>query len=197
MEWVKEKNGILIKEDLILKEHNFINEEENKKEMDIKDKYENEDKNYDYKDNIHNKGIKTDYKNEINLVYYAESKDFYYIFGEDFVKTNKKNINLIINGKKDELHCDVELEEGDNNITLIIKNKLTNFDYFFYGCRTLKDITEMKYFDVSEIKSFECMFGGCEMLFDIKVWENLNVSNSNNFLSMLSECTSLTDLKPL
>ena len=46
------------------------------------------------------------------------------IFGEIFMKENKENIDLIINGKKTGLIDKYKLEKGENNIILIIKKKL-------------------------------------------------------------------------
>ena len=42
-------------------------------------------------------------KNEINLIYVTEKEESYNIFGEIFVKNNKDNIELNINGKKNKL----------------------------------------------------------------------------------------------
>ena len=62
-------------------------------------------------------------REKINLKY--ECKGGYeQIFGESFVKENKENIELIINGEKIDLIDKYELKEGENNITLIIKKKL-------------------------------------------------------------------------
>ena len=52
------------------------------------------------------------------------------IFGKLFVKGNKENIELIINGEKIDLIDVYELKEGENNITLIIKKK--NFKFKSY-----------------------------------------------------------------
>ena len=39
-----------------------------------------------------------------------------------------------------ELVKEYELEEGENEIEIIIKDKLTNFEYMFYNCTSLKNI---------------------------------------------------------
>ena len=66
------------------------------------------------------------YKNEINLIYKTQKKGKQIIFGKTFVENNKKNIELIINNIKSKLTDEYQLEKGDNNIKLIIKNNLTN-----------------------------------------------------------------------
>ena len=50
------------------------------------------------------------------------------IFGENFVKNNKDNITLIINGKESKLISKYNLKEGENNIQIIIKNKIINLE---------------------------------------------------------------------
>ena len=146
-----------------------------------------------------------EYRNIINLIY--EKKEYYYdeddkkdcnnIFGSKFVKNNKNNIELIINDKKSELIDKYNLKVGINNIQIIIKNKIINFEEMFYGCISLKNIDELKYLDVSNGNNFSYMFNWCKSLSDIKSLENWNVSNGNNFRGMFSGCKSLSDIKPL
>ncbi len=63
-------------------------------------------------------------KNKINLIYYTEKEDNYNIFGEEFVKNNKDNIELNINGKNIKLINKYKLRKGENNIKMKIKNKI-------------------------------------------------------------------------
>ena len=51
----------------------------------------------------------------------------------------------------------------------------------FYECEYLRDIGELKYLDVSEVKDFSDMFYKCSSITDIKALENWNVSNGINF----------------
>ena len=58
------------------------------------------------------------------MVYYSdESKGYIYdIFGENFVKNNKDNVDLLINGcKQKELFNECILVNGETKITIIIK----------------------------------------------------------------------------
>ena len=91
----------------------FIIENSNLKEPNIKKEENNEIKKN-----------KAEYRDEINLIYVTKSKGMCHIFGYDFYKENKNNIELIINGYPDELYTEYELEEGENNITLKIKKKI-------------------------------------------------------------------------
>ena len=137
-------------------------------------------------------------KNKINLIYFAKKKGNYNILGKKFIENNKDNIELYINYKKINLSNDnCLLQKGDNIITLITKKKLNNLSYMFHQCDALKDITELKYLDVSETKDFSYMFSECSILSDLKPLINWNVSNGEKFEYMFSECTSLFDLKGL
>ena len=136
-------------------------------------------------------------KNKINLVYFAKEKAIYNIFGKEFVVKNKNNIELIINGKQNSLVNSYELKNGDNVITLIIKNKLINLSYMFYECYSLKNIDSLKYLDVKNVKNFSYMFYGCSLLSKITSLQNWNISNGNNLSCIFSGCSSLSDITSL
>ena len=74
----------------------------------------------------------------------TEKKGNQQIFGYQFVKNNINNISLIINGKESKLVAEYDLNKGENNITLCIKNKLTNLSDMFAFCKTLYNIDELK-----------------------------------------------------
>ena len=88
------------------------------------------------------------------MVYYAKYRAKWPIFGKNFADNNKDNIDLIVNGKHYKLADKPILEEGDNIVTIVIKNKLTDLSGMFYGCYYLKDFSELKYLDVSHTKIF-------------------------------------------
>ena len=69
-------------------------------------------------------------REQINLKYECNG-GYQRIFGKSFVKENKENIELIINGEKLDLIDVYELKEGENNIKLIIKNKIINLSNMF------------------------------------------------------------------
>ena len=85
------------------------------------------------------------YKNEINIIYKTDEESEENIFGDKFVKNNKENIKLIINGNKNELISKYKLKKIVNNIKIIIKNKIKNLEYMFYKCKLLKNIKEWIY----------------------------------------------------
>ena len=135
--------------------------------------------------------------NKINLIYNAECRDYYYIFGQDFVKNNKNNIQLIINGINTELYSRVLLKEGINTVTMIINKNLTNLNHMFFDCGTLKGIDDLQYLDISKVKDCSYMFYGCSLLSNINSLKNFDISNCTNFSGMFSGCRLLSDIKSL
>ena len=49
-------------------------------------------------------------------------------YGKKFIENNKNNIELVINGIKSELVKDYKLKKGKNNIEILIKNKIINYN---------------------------------------------------------------------
>jgi len=64
---------------------------------------------------------------------------------------NKNNIELIVNGNKNELIDRYELKKGENYIKIIIINIITNLGNMFYDCKSLKNIKELEYLDTRYI----------------------------------------------
>ena len=122
-------------------------------------------------DNIVNKDK---YKNEINLIYNTEEEEECRIFGDKFVEKNNNNIELNINGDKSKLISKYKLKKGENNIILIIKNKLKDLRYMFKNCENLQNINELKYLNTKYYNTFSGMFSRCSSLNDIKPLENWN-----------------------
>ena len=136
-------------------------------------------------------------KKEINLLYYSINGGKEKIFGKTFVENNRDNIDIIINGNKEALIDEYLLKKGDNNIELKLKNELNKIEEMFYGCKTLKNIDDLKYLNTSKIKDFSCIFFGCVSLENINSLENWDVSKGNNFQGVFAECQNILNLKPL
>ena len=146
---------------------------------------------YNKKDNCYNSNYKKKYQNN------KSDDKSNNIFGDKFVENNKDNIALIINGKESKLISEFNLNEGRNNIQMIIKNKLTNLEGMFSNCISLENIDELKYLNTKNVNNFSDIFFGCKSLSNIKSLENWNVSNGINFSWIFSHCSSLSDIKPL
>ena len=183
---IKQKNNIFEKNDLF---NNNVNNINNNFNSDNINDINNINKVMELR--------KNDYENKINIVFHVKNKGDFEIFGVEFVKNNKDNIELIINGVKNKLSHLCSLNGGKNIITLIIKNKLTDLSYMFYKCKLLRNIRGLDYLDVSECISFKYMFYECSLLSDIKGLQNWNVSNVKNFRGMFWDCSSLPDIEPL
>ena len=143
-----------------------------------------------------NNGVK-EFKNEINLTYSVKNKGIVNIFGEQFFENNKGNIELIINGEKIEPVDRCKLNRGENNITIILKKKNIDFSYMFYGCKSLKNIDDLKNLDIEEIENLSHMFYNCSSLSNIQSLKNWNVSNCKDFSYMFYGCSSLSDIEPI
>ena len=131
------------------------------------------------------------------LKYFVRKKGNYNIFGKEFVQNNKEFIDLIINGKNNPLIDKYELTEGENSITMIMKDNLTNLSYMFSFCDSLRDIKDLKNLNVEYVIDFSYMFCGCASISDFSALQNWNVSRGYNFASMFCNCTKLVDLTPL
>ena len=146
-----------------------------------------------------NKGIKKEevkYKNEINIKYMTEEEGEQDIFRKDFVDNNIDNISLIINGKKSPLVEECYLKEGENNITICIKNTLTDLSYMFSFCKSLYNIDELKYLNTENVTNFSHMFEYSNIS-NIQALENWDTSKSETFHSMFFGCELLTNIRPV
>ena len=126
------------------------------------------------------KGFKKEeikYKNEINIKYMTKEEGVQRIFGEEFVGNNINNIILIINGKKSPLIDKYYLKKGENNITICIKNPLTNLSDMFSFCETLYNIDELKYLNTKYVTNFSGMFQYTKIS-NIQALENWDTSKS-------------------
>ena len=166
----KHKNN----ENNILKDK-IVSEEKNGKEKYKIDKEEKNKINDNDNDNDNDSDefiIRYGTSNMITLIYYAKTKGVYKILGETFVAWNKDNIIIVINYKDSPFVHECELQEGDNRISLIIKNSLTNITEMFHECNSLKDISDLRYLDVSKVKYFDLAFAYNETLSDISPLSN-------------------------
>ena len=145
-------------------------------------------------DNIVNKDK---YRNEINLIYNTGEEEECRIFGDEFVEKNNNNIELNINGNKSKLISKYRLKKGNNNIKMIIKNKIKDLSYMFSGCSNLQNIEELQYLNIKYFTNFSNMFLGCSSLNDIKALEKWNVSNGTIFSYMFFGCKFLNNIEPL
>ena len=152
----------------------------------------------DINNNIYNNNLQN-YKSEIELIYYSKYGGFSEIFGLEFVNHNRNNIKLRINNSKKEIPIVNQflLQKGDNKITLLIKNNLTDLSFMFHSCNTLKNINELKFLNTSNVNNFSYLFFGCSSLTHINSIRYWDVSQGRNFSYLFTGCNSLLNISPL
>ena len=104
---------------------------------------------------------------------------------------------MVIISKQNKLIDIFELKKGENIIIISINKNLINFSYMFFGCKTLKDISDLKYLEIKDTKDISHIFFGCSSLSDIFSLKNWKVSNVINFSYIFNGCSSLSNIKPL
>jgi len=144
-------------------------------------------------------------------MYLTEKDGVEEIFGFGFVENNKNNIDLLINGDKTNLSSTYFLKKGENYITLIIKNKLTDLSYMFYNCFSLKNMEELRYLNTENVTNFSHIFSSqsknnpleehnikiFHTFSDINCLSTWNVSNGINFYRIFRVCHKLSNIKGL
>ena len=139
--------------------------------------------------------------NEADIVYIrGDFDDEIKLFGEEFVKNNKENCILMIDGIEHEL-CEKinrsDLKSIKKNILKIkIKEikKITDMSYMFSNCSTLVNLPNISEWDTSSVTNMKKMFDNCEALSilpDISKWDTSNVTDLSY---MFNNCISLSSL---
>ena len=137
-------------------------------------------------------------KNEMSIEYFINNSDETKIrlFGDKFVKTNKKNCFLIIDGKKFELKEYYNFQEkpciSDTiKVYLVEKRKILNMSYMFSECNNLLNFDISKY-DTSNINNMSGMFSDCNQLeFIPHDLSKFNVFNIFNMSYLFYNCEQL------
>ena len=196
--------GDLFKDNIYEEYENYVNNK-----VDIQIKVEKPNKNMDFgQDKVlieFNPENQKKFNNNISideLIYNVEEKDidkegYVIIIGENFCKENNDKVDLIINGKKENLCHKYKLQKGINKIKIIFKKDIQNYSYLFCDCSSLSDISSLSTWDVSNVNNLTCLFYGCNSLKILSGLRKWNVKNVNHFSYMFYGCTSLTNLRGL
>ena len=102
---------------------------------------------------------------EINIIYKVEDIEVK-LFGDTFVKNNKNNCKLIVDGKEQELK--------------------TYYTFGFFS--TKKDTLEIKLKGITNITNISLMFNGCSSLLSLPDISKWNTSNVTNMSGMFNGC---------
>ena len=136
--------------------------------------------------------------NEIIIKYKVGKEDKIRIFGDDFVKNNKENFNMIINDKKYELDSFYKLKNEKENEILKIKLKqmknVTNLSWMFNECFALIELPDISKLDTNKVTSMRCMFSFCSNLSSLPDISKWNTSNVNDMAGIFQACSSLAQL---
>ena len=107
--------------------------------------------------------------NESDDDYLIEEEDIKIrLFGEEFVKNNKDNCKIFINGKEEKI---TEFYSNKSNediikVKLIFTKKISDLSHMFNGCFSLINLpTNMSKWDISNVNNINYMFNGCTELF--------------------------------
>ena len=105
--------------------------------------------------------------------------DYIKIFDNDFVKNNKNNCYLIINGKQRELCAyldlnEIKIENNQLKIKLIEIKLITNMNGMFTYCSSLVSLPDISKWNTANVRDMGCMFKNCSSLKsfpDISKWK--------------------------
>ena len=122
--------------------------------------------------------------NEITIKYnYCKDQKKYRIFGENFVKNNKKNCQIVFQNKKLNLAEKLNFKSNDSDkveIKLIVINNITNMSALFYECKNLISSPDLSKLNTSNVTDMNGMFSKCTSLIslpDISKWNTNNVTD--------------------
>ena len=113
--------------------------------------------------------------NQMTIVYSIKKNiEKMRLFGKKFVKNNKEKCYLLIDGKRNELTEQLNLNDNQKNqntleIKLVeIENKsIDNLDYMFFNCFCLKSLPDISDWNLKNITSFYAMFYNCISLISL------------------------------
>ena len=174
---------------------------------DIKDKSYNLIKLYDYINSNNKEILKNVFSNiklnEMTIIYNIEkNKNKIKIFGSDFVKNNKNNCYILINGMKSEL-CEsfnlTDKQKNNNKLEIkLIENKvITNMYSLFNDCNSLISLPDISNWNTTDVTIMKSMFRYCtslESLPDISKWNTKNVKDMSYIFYECKALKSLPDI---
>ena len=159
-----------------------------------------------YKENLNDIPINKPANHKLNkmILLYRIEEDPVRIFGDDFVKKNKNNCYLLIDGKERELCETLTLNEfneinGLLEIILIEKNIITDMSYMFSDGVlnpqiSLIIVSDKSEWDTTNVTNMSYMFYKCISLKYLPAISKWNTTNVSNMSGMFCGCQSLKSL---
>ena len=161
--------------------------------------------------NTNNNSIKKTL-NSMTIIYKIDNDNRAYnklrLFGEEFVKNNKDNCSIIIDGKNQGLSEHININEkmrkkGYLEIKLKENKTISNMSHMF--CRGIEeddrillwqipDISKWNTINVTDMSYLFCCCENLESLPDISSWNTSNVKDMSNMISYCRNLESLPDI---
>ena len=132
---------------------------------------------------IEKKDIKKD-------IYFLNDTDSQNIKNEEISNLKKDDYEVFINGiKRESRRFFNPEEEGEYEIKLLFKNKLTNCSSMFSSCENIIKI-DLSLFDTSSVTNMHYMFGKCYSLQEVNL-TNIQTKNVIDMSYLFNKCKSL------
>ena len=149
--------------------------------------------------NIYNKMTsKGNEMNETKMVYKTGNADRIKIVSKDFVKNNKDNCKIIINGEERELSEFIDISNMKNCGEIEVKLKetktITNMSYMFLDCYNLISLPDFSEWDTSNVTTLQSLFNGCNSLSSLPDISNWNTENVTTIRNIFWGCRKLTQV---
>ena len=138
-------------------------------------------------------------KAEINLLhdYNKNINDWNKKYKKEYLEAKKEiseeNIEIYVNDKKIKFDYKYKIiDSNEINVKFKFKKLLTNTNYMFDGCSSLKSI-DLSSFNTNNVNNMSNMFSWCSSLEYIDL-SSFNTNNVNNMSNMFSWCFSLKSI---
>ena len=139
--------------------------------------------------------------NEMTIKYKIKGFDKIRLFHEDFVKNNKENCILLIDGKEMKLLDYLDVKNIVNKEILEVKlieiKPITNMYRMFRDCYNVVSLPDFSEWDTSNVNNLHSLFNGCALLPflpDISKWNTSNVTDIGYLFWGCQSLNSLPDI---
>ena len=135
--------------------------------------------------------------NKVTMIHIVDKDmDKIKIFDGPFIKNNKNNCYMIINGEQKELCEYLELnnyykEKNEIEIILVENKVITDMSYMYSGCSMLKSLPDIDKWDTKNVTNMSNMFSYCSSLKSLPDISNWNIKKVTDFKNMFYKCDSL------
>ena len=120
------------------------------------------------------------------------------LFGDNFVKNNRNNCEIIIDGNKYELRNYINIENFNHkNESKIFKIQLTgiksitDMSYMFHKCNNLSSVSYLSQINTSKVTSMRCLFEHCILLETVEGISDWDIRNVTDIRGLFYNCFSL------